>query len=270
VLVRLGAVAVGLAQLATDGPARARLPRQGDPGRDFARLDVPLPEVREIARHHGVRVTDVLLAAVAGAVHRTVSGARGEQLRAAVPLLVRPPDPRSAGNGTAAVMVDVPLAGAADVRLAEVARRTRRLRTPTRVLASRFVQAGAGELLPARLHAAFARAVYGPAFVTAVVSNMPGPAAPVGLVGLPLVRAYPLLPVAPRTALAVGALGWGERLCLGIATDPAVVPAGRLAAAARDVIDELRAPPPGRAEGGPASGQDARDQASASISLERA
>ncbi|RKS67984.1 uncharacterized protein DUF1298 [Motilibacter peucedani] len=252
-LARAGATVVGLAQLATDGRPRLQLPG-GGPSRAFATVVVPMEQVRRTARAHGARVTDVLLSAVAGGLSRAGVGEVGE-LRAAVPLMVRRPG--AEGNATSAVMVDVPLGPQPeDHRLRQVAARTGRLRTPTRALASRFVQQRVGALLPARAHAAFARAVYGPGFLQAVVSNMPGADERLALAGAPLLAAFPLVPLAPGTAVGVGALGWDGDFCIGVGTDPGAVDAGALAAGVAAVLDELAA----QAEG---------DQASASTSRAR-
>jgi diacylglycerol O-acyltransferase / wax synthase len=66
------------------------------------------------------------------------------------------------------------------------------------------------------MHAWFARTVYGPRYFHAIVSNMPGPGVPLTLAKADVVGAYPLLPLAPGTALTVGTLGWNGSLCLAI------------------------------------------------------
>jgi hypothetical protein len=122
-----------------------------------------------------------------------------------------------------------------------VAAGSRRLRTGTRALASQFVMGRLAGVLPAPAHAWFARTVYGARFFQAIVSNMPGPPVQLSLAGAPVLAVYPILPLAPGAPLAVGALGWHGALCLGIATDPALVDdADLLAASIGAVLDELR------------------------------
>jgi len=164
------------------------------------------------------------------------------KLRVAVPLMVREPGATAEGNLTAGVMTDVPLGPLAEPeRLAEVARRSRVLHTGTRALASSFVMRRVGGLMPAPVHAWFARTVYGGRYFQAIVSNMPGPQSPLSLAGAPLVGVYPILPLAPRAPLAVGALGWDSAMFVGICADPALVPdAVALAAAVGAVFEELR------------------------------
>ncbi|GAA5194754.1 hypothetical protein GCM10023322_59930 [Rugosimonospora acidiphila] len=248
-------VTVGLAQLATDGGSRDRLPTGGTSARRFGTVALPLSTVRAVARKHGTRVSDVLLSGVAGALRRVWSapGDSSPRLRVAVPLMVREPGNSSEGNVTAAVMMDVPLGPMAEPeRLADVARRSRRLHTGTRALASRFVMRTLGQLLPQPLHAWFARTVYGARFFQAIVSNMPGPNQPFRMAGAPMAAVYPILPLAPRAPLAIGALGWDGMLYLGISADPALVDdADLLGEAVRAVVEDLseatvqRSAPPG-------------------------
>jgi len=238
------AITVGLAQLATDGGAGYRLPTGHTAARLFGTVDLPLDEVRAVSRRHGARVSDVLLSAVAGALRRVgrldVQDA-SPRLRVAVPLMVREPGSSAEGNLTAAVMMDLPLGPLAEPeRLAEVAAHSRRLRTGTRALASRFVMRTVGQLLPPPLHAWFARTVYGARFFQAIVSNMPGSNRPMRMAGSDMAAVYPILPLAPGAPLVVGALGWDGTLFVGISADPALVPdADALGATIGAVLDEL-------------------------------
>jgi len=238
------AITVGLAQLATDGGAGYRLPTGHTAARLFGTVDLPLDEVRAVSRRHGARVSDVLLSAVAGALRRVgrldVQDA-SPRLRVAVPLMVREPGSSAEGNLTAAVMMDLPLGPLAEPeRLAEVAAHSRRLRTGTRALASRFVMRTVGQLLPPPLHAWFARTVYGARFFQAIVSNMPGSNRPMRMAGSDMAAVYPILPLAPGAPLVVGALGWDGTLFVGISADPALVAdADALGATIRAVLDEL-------------------------------
>ena len=243
---RAVATAVGLAQLATDGFPSFKLPSGNTPTRAFTTVDLPLDAVREVAHRHGTRVSDVLLTTVAGALRRTgaVTGSvRKPLLRVAVPLMVRAPGSAAEGNLTAAVMTDLPLGPLAEEqRLIEIARRSRSLYTGTRMLASNFVMRRIGGVLPVPVHAWFARTVYGGRFFQAIVSNMPGPGGRLSLAGGALVGVYPILPLAPRAPLAVGALGWDGVLSVGVAADPTLAPdVHALGRAMAEVFAELLA-----------------------------
>ena len=238
------AVTAGLAQLATDGRARGRLPvSAAGPGvrtRDFTTVRMPLEEVRDLARRHRARVTDVLLCGIAGAVTRTVAQPPGA-LRVAVPLMVREPGSAAEGNLTAAVMIDLPTGARPEAdRLAAIVAAGARLRTGTRALASRFVMHSVGNLLPPPLHAAFARATYGRPFFHAIASNMPGVDQQLTLAGAVMREVYPIIPLAPGAPLAAGVLGWHGHFSLSITLDPALTPdAGAVATAFSQVLKEL-------------------------------
>jgi diacylglycerol O-acyltransferase / wax synthase len=166
---------------------------------------------------------------------------------------VREPGSSAEGNLTAAVMMDLPLGPLAEPeRLAEVAAHSRRLRTGTRALASRFVMRTVGQILPPPLHAWFARTVYGARFFQAIVSNMPGSSRPMRMAGSDMAAVYPILPLAPGAPLVVGALGWDGTLFVGISADPALVAdADTLGAAIHGVLDELGRAAPVRPARGP-------------------
>ena len=123
------ATGIGLAQLATDGRPSLRLPVGDSAVRGFGTVTLSLDEVRGVARRNGTRVSDVLLASVAGGLRRALGGTAPEgpaMLRVAVPLMVRQPGTAAEGNLTAAVMTNVPLGPLPEPeRLAEVARRSR-------------------------------------------------------------------------------------------------------------------------------------------------
>jgi diacylglycerol O-acyltransferase len=241
---RLVATGIGLAQLATDGRPSLQLPVRDSAVRGFGTVTLPLDEVRGVARRNGARVSDVLLASVAGGLRRALGATAPDgpaALRVSVPLMVRQPGRAAEGNLTAGVITNVPLGPLAEPeRLAEVARRSRVLHTGTRALASAFVMRQVGGLMPVPVHAWFARTVYGGAFFQAIVSNIPGPQYPLSVAGARVVGAYPILPLAPRAPIAVAALSWDGAMFVGICVDPALVPdAAGLAAAVGAAFAEL-------------------------------
>lgn len=220
------ATAAGLAQLATDGrPAKVLAPGSGR--RSFATARLDLATIRAVARSHSVRVTDIVVCLVVTALLRVrpdMPALTGGLLRVSVPLMVREPGAAAEGNLTAAVMIDVPLGPMPTVdRLARIHASSDRLRTPTRALASRFVMARALGAAPEPAAAWFARNVYGRKFFHVVISNMPGPDAPLTFAGAPLTEVYPILPLAPDVPLVVGALSWNGALGVGLSADPAVL-----------------------------------------------
>ncbi|NIH80011.1 bifunctional phosphatase PAP2/O-acyltransferase family protein [Amycolatopsis viridis] len=224
VLQKVAAGAVGLAQLATDGRPKSQLPAGNPPDRRYATLQIPLDDVRELARRHRVRVTDLLLGGVAGALRRVAVAPLPESMLTSVTLMAAEPRPGAEGNVTAAVMVDIPLGDMPEAeRLRRIAKATRRLRTGTRVVASRFVQHTVAGLLPAFVHAWFARTVYNARFFNGTVSNMPGASWQVSFRHFPLRTAFAIIPLAPGTPFTIGVLGWYGSFSLSATVDAALV-----------------------------------------------
>ena len=236
-----GAIIVGLAQLATDGRPSGPLPGTSTAQRRFGTLSVSLDELRAAAQLHGVRITDVMLSAVAGGLRRVRPGGLPRDLRVAVPLMARAPGASAEGNLTAGVITDVPLGQMTEAhRLAETAKHSGRLRTGTRALASHAVIRLTGRILPPVLHGWFARTVYGKRYFHAIVSNMPGPDIPMTLTGAPMEKVFPILPLAPGAPIVVGALGWEGVVHIAVVTDPGLVEdVDAFSAAIFDVIVEL-------------------------------
>jgi diacylglycerol O-acyltransferase / wax synthase len=238
------ATAVGLAQLATDGRPAATL-APGSPARQFATAFVDLAAVRSLAHRRGVRVTDVVLCLLGTALARThpqFCAAVRHRLRVSVPMMLREPGSSAAGNVTAAAMIDMPLNDLdTEVRLAQIGRCSARMLTAPRALASRLVMTTLLGALPVAVQRLFARAVYGRAFLQAIVSNMPGPSAAMSIAGVRFERVAPILPLAPDAPIALGALSWTGALGLGLAVDPAFVDGDTVVAALNDALGELAA-----------------------------
>ncbi len=237
-LRRAAAVVQGLTQLATDGVARPV--GAGSARRGYGLVNVAFQQVQDAARLRGVRVTDLLIALTVDAVRAASPAlvARSDgSLKISVPLMMRAPGAGHEGNSTAAIIVDMPTEGTVEELVAAAARRTGRLRRPTRAVASRFVMANGLRLLPEPAAAWFARSVYGARFLHLVVSNLPGPGGELTMFGRRPDGVYPILPVAPGTALAIGALTWGGRLGFGLATDPALLDAATAARHLKGAID---------------------------------
>jgi hypothetical protein len=239
------ATAVGVAQLAGDGKPAAKLP-PGSPERQFACNIIDLATVRALAHRHRVRITDVLLTVLTIALRRThpaFAAAVHSCLRVSVPVMIAPPGVANTGNATAAVMTDLPLTDVpAAALLADIAADTARLLTPTRFLGARFVMTTVAGLMPAPLQRRFARSVYGPTFLQAIASNMPGPPIELSIAGAPLQHVVPILPLAPDAPLALGALSWAGQLGIGLMVDPMFLDAHALAAATGDALRELGYP----------------------------
>jgi diacylglycerol O-acyltransferase / wax synthase len=190
--------------------------------------------VRAVARRLGVGTTALLLAVVAEALHglladRGAGVAAGATVRAMVPMTARTRggiDSRAPGNRTGAVPVDLPVGPMPPgERVARVTRAMSAGCAGGRPEAAAAVLVLLG-LLPTRLQARLVRMVYGHRFFHILASVLPGLRRPVCMHGNRIREVYPVLPLADGVGLAVGALHWADRTCVGITVDPGIVPDG--------------------------------------------
>jgi WS/DGAT/MGAT family acyltransferase len=188
---------------------------------------VPLDEVKAIGKATGSTVNDVLMAALAGALRRSLV-ARGEtprdlDVRGVVPVNLRPPEAAGKlGNRFGLVFLALPL-GIEDPldRLFEVRRRMRALKDSPQAVAVYQVLWAMGVApkpvfdLALRIFAAKG---------TAVGTNVIGPRQPIAIAGSPLTEAMFWVPSAGRLALGVSLLSYAGKVWLGLQCDPGVIP----------------------------------------------
>jgi len=198
---------------------------------------VELAAAQRARRPDGVTINDVCLAAIAGAL-RELALARGERPRALktmVPVSVRGHvTSDSGGNRISMAFISLPLdLPTAAERRAHVHTQTRRFKETGRPhgLATMFAAAGQ---LPTPLRGTVARATASPRMYNLTVSNVPGPSAPVTVLGAQLTDCYPVVPIADGHALAIGALSYCDRLFFGLYGDPGALPDLALVPAAID------------------------------------
>jgi diacylglycerol O-acyltransferase / wax synthase len=179
-----------------------------------------LDRTKQIAHLHQAKVNDVVLAAVADGLRQLLAG-RGEPidrpvLRAMVPISLHQEQPGQArGNQPGWMMVPLPLGEPDPVRrlaliAAETAARTHQDRPQTGSGIFRFV---AGQR-------AWYRHFPQQRSVNLVVTNVPGPPAPVYLAGARLLELYPVVPVMGNLTLVVAVLSYAGQLNLTAVADP--------------------------------------------------
>jgi WS/DGAT/MGAT family acyltransferase len=222
--------------------------------RAVATLSIPLAAVVRIAQRHEVTVNDVVLALVSGALRRHFAiegGLPVEPMVAAVPVSLR-----AAGNTDATTLATMSRMGlATDVedavaRLRAIHAGSRRTKSLTRELRSiiptDFPSLGMPWLFGA------AAALYGrarladriPPLANLVVSNFPGPTAPLYLAGARLLTWWPLSIVEHGLGLNVTVQSYAGSLDFGVvAARSALRDPAAFAGAMREALAELQAPP---------------------------
>lgn len=219
--LRRAALAAG-EDLLRPAPASALNARIG-PRRVLVRHAVDLDRVRAAKAEAGATVNDVCLAVVAGALRR-LALARGDEprpLKAMVPVDVRADGEEGAlGNRISFAFVDLPLdATTARARLRRIRRATAAFKGDGRPAGRETVMAALG-MLPDALRGVAARTVAGPRAYNLTISNVPGPDAPLYMLGAELIEAYPVVPIAQGHALSIGIFGYLGRLHFGLYADP--------------------------------------------------
>jgi diacylglycerol O-acyltransferase / wax synthase len=269
-LARQGAVAAcevarGTAAGLPFQTARSALNGALTPRRTVAFTDVPLADVRSVSAAFAVKVNDVVLAMVSGAL-RAYLDARGElptrPLVAEVPVGVRTAATKER-IGTEVGNMFVSLATHVQEpvpRLRAIARSAREAKDFRRRIAAHKRMSMADVLPPVVLGAAFrgyaASGLEGrvPPICTLIVSSVPGPPGEFYVAGARVLGEYPIGPLLYGTGLNVTALTMGDHVHFGIAAcpdivaDPWPIADGFIAA-----LDELRRAMPatgrGRARG---------------------
>jgi WS/DGAT/MGAT family acyltransferase len=217
--------------------------------RHHARVELPLSEVRQVARALHIRTTDLATALLGEALHRVlhadVSRRGPDRLRVMMPRSTRTTATfRTSGNHTGAASVDLPVG---PMPLAERAARTRAA-TEAQVVSSAPHAAHAVVrvlgVLPPALHRIAARGVYRSTWFNAIASVLPGARSTVTLHGARMSAVYPVLSLAPGVKLSVGIMTWADLLTVCFAGDREIAhTVDQLADAVRAAFKEAASDP---------------------------
>jgi len=213
-------------------PADPRGPLRGElhPGERVAWCTpVALADVRGIARAYDATVNDVLVAAVAGGLRRWMleqpDGAIAREPHAMVPFNLRPLDeplPRELGNRFGLVLLALPLLEADPAeRLREVQRRMAAIKGSPEGAVSYGVL-GAMGLSPSAVEAQLIDLFSAKASL--VLTNVPGPRAPVYLCGTQLRGVLVWAPCAGSVSTSVSIFSYDGQVTIGFMVDAGLVP----------------------------------------------
>jgi WS/DGAT/MGAT family acyltransferase len=197
------------------------------PARVLRRAVLPRRQVDRVRSHTGATINDICLTVVAGAL-RELSLARhvaSSPLKAMVPVSVRDEGARGdLGNRITFAFVDLPVDVNAPIRrLHAVQEQTTAFKRSGRPAGTQAL-VGALGVLPVALRRRVAQMAASERAYNLVVSNIPGPSAPVYMLGAKLEEAYPVVPLSERHALSVGIFSYGDKLHFGLYSDPVALP----------------------------------------------
>ena len=191
--------------------------------------DIELEPVRRQAKRLGVRVNDLMMAALSGAFARQLDGLTLEpeqSLRISVPVNLRPGKGRSMGNHFGLVLLDLPVGEPEPRRrLRLVARRMAELKDSPQAKATLLGLAAAGHL-PMPLERKLVASIG--AKSVAVVSSLPGPARPVRIAGARMCNLVFWPPQSGGIGLGLSFFSYAGHISFGISADLALLPKPRL------------------------------------------
>lgn len=166
----------------------------------------------------GITVNDVVLSVVAGGIRTWLERrhAATEGLRAKVPVSLHHHDehPDALGNHDSYFFVDLPVAESDPVR---------RLRAISRETSERKRDHDAELLARLPLQRTVSRWALSPHVFTFNVSNVPGPAGPLSLLGAPVRELYSLAEIAEHHALRIAVISASGTMFFGLCADGEVV-----------------------------------------------
>jgi WS/DGAT/MGAT family acyltransferase len=237
--------AIGVARYLVGGPVALPYPFNGPVGerRALATADLRLEDAIAIKRRLGGSVDDVVLASVALAVgaHLERAGWQrdGLRLRTLVPVSTVGGAGGGFGNRVTATFLDLPMDLAPMQCLHEIAAAKALHRSWHEPLGLYAALLAAGRA-PAALAGPMTCLVGSLPFANLIVSDIPGPREPLSLLGVPMLRAYPLMPLAPTIGLAIAVVTIAGAMGVGVTTDPDLVPDGdELARGIKEAFAEL-------------------------------
>ncbi len=185
-----------------------------------------LDEVKRVARSLGATVNDVVLSALAGALHRFMSDrgpvSRSAEIRTVVPVNLRPDDePLTLGNRFGLVLLALPVGIDDPVRrTAEVSRRMQRIKRSMEPVVALGILQTIGSS-PRPVQDAVIRTLS--ASSSAVMTNVPGPRKRLSFSGRPLRRVMFWVPRAGSIGLGISILSYAGEVLLGFAIDAGLV-----------------------------------------------
>jgi WS/DGAT/MGAT family acyltransferase len=215
----------GVASLLRAGtPPRTPFNVTVGPNRRLAFAEAPVEDFKTVKNALGGTVNDVVLAIVAGSLHRFLEArdidTEGLVLRAMVPVSTRDDSNRTVlGNKISNIFVSMPVGPMEPQdRLHLITATTKDLKASHQAIGAQVLM-NMGMWAPPTLHALAARLASRGRLINLVVSNVPGPQVPLYLDGARLVATYPMMPLGESMALSIAVTSFSGVMGFGLTAD---------------------------------------------------
>jgi diacylglycerol O-acyltransferase len=196
-------------------------------------VETSLADYRTIRDAHDGTINDVILTTLTGALRawlmtraESMGGLRHIQAVVPVSVIDRELEANSLGTQIAPHFVTLPIAEASPVvRLHQVSYSFQTYKETGRAVAANRL-AGIAGFAPATFHAIGARVAAAEVRrdFQLSITNVPGPQSPLYAAGARMLRTFPIPPLLPRQALAIGVTSYDGQVFYGITADRDLVP----------------------------------------------
>lgn len=203
----------------------------------------PLDQIKQAAHRRGVTINDLLVSALAGALHDLLAqdGELPEEIHAMIPFNLRPldhPIPADLGNDFALILLGLPVGEAtAEERVRRVSSHMNRIKDTHEALVAHGILSAIGLTPPwveDRLIGFFTDKA------SLVVTNVPGPRQQLYLAGVPLTGVLIWAPCSGSLGMTVSIFSYNGEVTIGFMTDTALgAKPTRLAQAYEDRLRDL-------------------------------
>ncbi len=185
----------------------------------------PLSDVKAIKNALGGTINDVVLATTTGAIRRFLESRNADLgavdgFRSFLPVNTRKDGGGSAGNQVAMLLAELPVSEPDPIeRLHKVIAVTTKLKNESNQTAGAELLEDVANLTTRRLILAISRAAIRRRAYSVVVTNVPGPPFELNLLGAPMKRIFPLVPIPPTQNLGIALFSYNGWLCWGFNAD---------------------------------------------------
>jgi len=199
--------------------------------RSVSWTEFSLAEVKAIKNALGVKVNDVLLMALAGAMHRYAKihklAVKGRVLRLMVPVNLRSPEQNGTGNRISLVPVNLPLDVGDPIKLLRVAHERSEALKHAHVADLVVLGGTLLAMMPIPVQAVLTGALSNTVPVLPfdmVCTNVTGPQSPLYLLGRKMLTYYPYVPIGDFMGVCCAMISYNGRLYFGLTGDCACAP----------------------------------------------